>query len=246
MDPSVFRVLQTASSAVRGAREDLHDMPLLAGMAGDDLQPVDGRPTARCFKVRQGETLFSAGDVLDLVYEIGAGFFKTVMGSPLGVEQVMGFHTAGEFVGLDAVAAGRHGLDAVALEDSRVWALPYAELVARCDELPSLNVRFHRRMSSQIAQAHAAMLRLGSMTAPERVVAFLLDLTQRLGARGYSSTCVQLRMSRGEIGSYLGLKLETVSRTLSSLQAAGLLHVQHREITLTDPARMRRLMGGDS
>jgi CRP/FNR family transcriptional regulator len=151
---------------------------------------------------------------------------------------------AGDLIGLEAIATGRHAVDAVALEDSLVWSLRYADLAALSREIPSLQEEFHRRMSTEIGSAHATMLQLGSMYAEERVAAFLLDLMHRLEVRGFSTTSVQLRMGRAEIGSLLGLKPETVSRTLSKLHSAGLLDVQQRAITLLDPTGLRRILWG--
>jgi CRP/FNR family transcriptional regulator len=99
-------------------------------------------------------------------------------------------------------------------------------------------------MSREIVRSHGVMLLLGSMHAEERLAAFLLNLTHRLGARGFSSSSVVLRMSREEIGSFLGLKLETVSRTFSKFQAHGLLFVRHRQIQITDPVGLKQIVEG--
>ena len=244
MDPSIFRVLQTTSCTVERTLHDLREIHLLAGLTHEEIQSIDQRLAVGRRKVRQGELLFRARDRFDSVYEVRTGFFKTVVHSLRGAEQVTGFQMAGELIGLEAIATGRHALDAIALEDSLVWALRYADLLALSREIPALQEQFHRRMSTEIASAHAAMLQLGSMDAEERVAGFLLDLMHRLEVRGFSPTSVQLRMSRAEIGSLLGLKPETVSRALSKLQTAGLLDVQQRSVTATDPAGLGRILGG--
>ena len=122
--------------------------------------------------------------------------------------------------------------------------IPYAQLEALGREVPALQKQFHRTMSREIANGHGVMLQLGSMHAEERVAAFLLNLMHRLRARGFSASSVLLRMSREEIGSFLGLKLETVSRTCSKFQANGLLFVQQRQIRITDPVGMQQLLDG--
>jgi len=140
--------------------------------------------------------------------------------------------------------SGRHQLDAVALEDSQVCVIPYDELAVLSREIASLQSQFNRLMSREIVNDHGVMLLLGSMHAEERVAAFLLNLTYRLKARGFSASSVQLRMSREEIGSFLGLKLETVSRTFSKFQASGLLFVRQRQIQITDPVGLQQLLDG--
>ena len=136
----------------------------------------------------------------------------------------------------------RSEVDAVALENSQVCVVPFTELEALGREVPRLQRQLHRIMSHQIAFNHNVMLLLGSMYAEERVAAFLLDLTHRLQARGYSASTVLLRMSREEIGSFLGLTLETVSRALSKLQSSGQLSVQQRQIRINDPAALQQLI----
>ena len=108
----------------------------------------------------------------------------------------------------------------------------------------SLQQEFHKIMSREIVRNHGVMLLLGSMHAEERLAAFLLNLANRLRARGFSASSVLLRMSREEIGSFLGLKLETVSRTFSKFQADGLLRVRQRQIQITDPAGLQKLLDG--
>jgi CRP/FNR family transcriptional regulator len=156
----------------------------------------------------------------------------------------MGFQMAGELIGLGGIDTGRHEVDAIALENSQVCVVPFAELEVLERAAPSVQRQFHRIMSHQIAFSHNVMLLLGSMYAEERVAAFLLDLTHRLQARGYSASTVLLRMSREEIGSFLGLTLETVSRTLSKLQASGQLSVRQRQIRINDPAALQHWLYG--
>jgi CRP/FNR family transcriptional regulator len=152
----------------------------------------------------------------------------------------------GELLGLDGIGAGRHEVDAVALEDSQVCVIPYHQLEALSIEVASLQQQFHKIMSHEIVRDHGVMLLLGSMYAEERVAAFLLNLTHRLRSRGFSASSVMLRMTREEIGSYLGLKLETISRTLSKFQASGLLFVRNRQVQITDPVGLQQLLDGEA
>ena len=244
MDSTVFRPLHMASCKVQCSHCTLREICLPVGLTRDELERMDGRLVAARRKVAHGETLFRTGDRFDSVYAVWTGFFKTIVTSDQGREQVTGFQMAGELIGLNAIDSGRHQLDAVALEDSQVCVIPYDELAVLSREVASLQSQFNRLMSREIVNDHGVMLLLGSMHAEERVAAFLLNLTHRLKARGFSASSVQLRMSREEIGSFLGLKLETVSRTFSKFQASGLLFVRQRQIQITDPVGLQQLLDG--
>jgi CRP/FNR family transcriptional regulator len=151
-----------------------------------------------------------------------------------GREQISGFYMAGELMGLDGVANGEHASSATALEDTEVCAIPYAHLTELAAGNAGMQHMLSRLMSREIVREHSLMVLLGSMNAEERLAAFLLNLSQRLNARGYSATEFHLRMSRAEIGSYLGMTLETVSRTFSTFQQQRLLEVDKRHIRVVD------------
>jgi CRP/FNR family transcriptional regulator len=151
---------------------------------------------------------------------------------------------AGELLGLDGIGTDAHTCDAVALEDSQVCVIPFHQLEDLSREVSDLQRQFHRIMSREIVRDHGVMLLLGSMRAEERLAAFLLNLTQRLQHRGFSASELILRMTREEIGSYLGLKLETVSRTFSKFQEEGLLEVRQRQIRILDADGLQRIVNG--
>jgi CRP/FNR family transcriptional regulator len=151
---------------------------------------------------------------------------------------------AGELLGLDGIGTERHTCDAVALEDSQVCVIPFHQLEDLSREVSDLQRQFHRIMSREIVRDHGVMLLLGSMRAEERLAAFLLNLTQRLQSRGFSASELILRMTREEIGSYLGLKLETVSRTFSKFQDDGFLEVKQRQIRILNLDGLQRLVNG--
>ena len=134
----------------------------------------------------------------------------------------------------------------MALEDSQVCIIPFQDLEELSREFSDLQRQFHKIMSREIVRDHGVMLLLGSMRAEERLAAFLLNLTQRLQARGFSATSLVLRMTREEIGSYLGLKLETISRAFSRFQDEGLISVQNKSIELKNVNELRALMGQPS
>ena len=230
------------SNKVQCSNCNLRESCLPGGLTREELEHIDNRLVTVRRKVAHGESLFHAGDRFDAVFEIWTGFFKTVVTTNQGAEQVTGFQMAGELMGLDGIDTGLHAVDAIALEDSQVCVIPFPGLETLCREVPSLQKQFHRIMSREIVNDHRVMLHLGSMHAEERVAAFLIDLTDRLRTRGFSASSLVLRMSREEIGSFLGLKLETVSRTFSKFQASGLLFVRQRQIRITDPVGLQHLL----
>ncbi len=192
---------------------------------------------------RRGDYLYRSGSKFESLYAIRTGFFKTQVLHEDGREQVTGFQMAGEIIGLDAISTDIHACDAVALEDSEVCELPFNRLEELSRQLPTLQRHLHKIMSREIVRDQGIMLLLGSMRAEERLAAFLLNLSQRFAARGYSASAFRLRMTRQEIGSYLGLKLETVSRTLSYFQESRLIDVHNKSIALLDMTRLLGLVG---
>jgi CRP/FNR family transcriptional regulator len=159
-----------------------------------------------------------------------------------GRDQVTGFQMTGELLGLDGISGEMHTCNAIALEDSEVCAIPFLHLEGLSRQIHTLQHHFHKVMSREIVRDHGVMMLLGTMRAEERLAAFLLNLSQRFKARGYSPAEFNLRMSRDEIGSYLGLKLETVSRAFSRFQEDGLLAVHQRKIRILNTAGLRKLM----
>ena len=157
-------------------------------------------------------------------------------------EQVTGFQMTGEIIGLDGISTEFHTCNSIALEDSEVCVIPYAKLEELSRKVEGLQHQFHKVMSREIVRDHGVMMLLGSMRAEERLAAFLLNMSQRFTARGFSSAEFHLRMTREEIGSYLGLKLETVSRAFSRFQDEGLIAVQQKHIRILDGAGLKRLL----
>jgi CRP/FNR family transcriptional regulator, anaerobic regulatory protein len=211
----------------------LKDLCLPCGLATNDVERIDGLMFGRR-RVKMGQTLYREGDRFQFIYAVRSGTFKSSLTLKDGREQVTGFHMAGELMGMDGLASGNHASAAIALEDAEVCAIPYAHL----SELAASNTNMHhvvsRLMSREIVREHSLMMLLGSMNAEERLAAFLLNMSQRMKARGYSATEFHLRMSRAEIGSYLGMKLETVSRTFSMFQQQRLLEVDKKHIRILD------------
>ncbi|KXU83613.1 Crp/Fnr family transcriptional regulator [Caballeronia megalochromosomata] len=191
--------------------------------------------------VRRGETLYRCGDPFQSLYAVRSGCFKTVVMHREGHEQVTGFHLAGDALGLDGVSADHHACDAIALEDSVVCIIPFDLLELLCREVRAIQHHVHRMMCGEIVRESSLMMLLGTMTAEQRVAAFLLNLSTRMKARGYSPAQFVLRMTREEIGSYLGLKIETVSRMFSRLQKAGVIDARGRDVRILDQARLEEV-----
>ena len=192
---------------------------------------------------KRGAYLYRAGEHFQSIYAVRTGFFKTATLLNDGREQVTGFHMMGEIIGMDAISTDIHPCDAIALEDSEICEIHFSQLEQLSRNIPTLQRHLHRILSREIVRDHGIMLLLGSMKAEERLAAFLLNLSQRFAARGYSSSSFNLRMTREEIGSYLGLKLETVSRTFSKFQKDGLINVQNKYIELRDLVALKAILG---
>ncbi len=220
----------------------IRELCLPVGLDQDEMKQVDALITART-RLKRGETLYRAGEPFRALYAIRLGSMKSTVLAEDGREQVAGYHMQGDLVGLDGIGAGRHECDAVAVEDAEVCVLPFDRIEELARGLPALQHNLHQFLSREIARDHGLMLVLGSMRAEERLALFLINLAERHRRRGYSSTEYVLRLTRKEIGAYLGLKLETVSRLFSRFQDEGLIRVQGRTVKLLDPVALQRVIG---
>lgn len=223
------------------AQCSLRELCLPLGLNEDELSQVDTLIGKRR-KVARGQRLFRAGDVFESLYAVKAGFFKTEVLTENGRNQVTGFQMAGELLGIDGISTDMYSCDVIALEDSEVCLMPFYGLDAISGQLPSLQRHLYKLMSREIIRCQGVIVMLGAMRAEERVVAFLLNLSQRFAARGYSPVKFLLRMSREEISSYLGLTIETVSRVFSHLRETGLIDVDKKLIHLRNVAALKALL----
>jgi CRP/FNR family transcriptional regulator len=220
----------------------LKELCLPVGLSDSELEKLDSLIYLRkTFK--RGTSVYRAGERFESLYAVRAGFFKTTVLLEDGRDQVTGFYMGGEILGMDGIGTERHTCDAVALEDSEICLIPFARLEDLSREMHNLQHHFHKVMSREIVRDHGVMMLLGSMRAEERLAAFLVNLSQRFMARGYSPSEFYLRMTREEIGSYLGLKLETVSRVFSKFQDEGLISVQQKHVRIIDIPRLKHLIG---
>lgn len=222
---------------------NLRELCLPIGLDNAELDRLDALIDDRR-KVKRGQTLYRAGDRFTALYAIKSGFFKTDVITEDGRDQVTGFQMAGEVLGMDGISTDHHNCNAIALEDSEVCTIPFAQWEALASEVRTLQTHFHKVMSREIVRDQGVMMLLGTMRAEERLAAFLLNLSQRFVARGFSATEFHLRMTREEIGSYLGMKLETVSRSFSRFQEEGIVAVHQKHIQILDLEALRKLLRG--
>lgn len=223
---------------------NLRELCMPLGLKAEELDRIDEVVATRR-KVKRGATLFSNGENFTSLYAIRTGFFKTCITTADGRDQVTGFQMAGEIIGLDGIVNDHHTCNAVALEDAEVCVMPFDRIEELSREVTALQRHIHKIMSREIVREHGVMLLLGSMRAEERLAAFLLNLVQRLHARGFSKSELLLRMTREEIGSYLGLKLETVSRTFSKFAEEGIVEVKQRHVRILNTEALKLMVNNN-
>jgi CRP/FNR family transcriptional regulator, anaerobic regulatory protein len=209
----------------------LRDLCMPLGLSSSQMAQIDQMVSTRV-KVRRGNLLFHAGEHFKSLYAIRTGFFKTTVGTPDGLEQVSGFYMAGELLGLDGIVQEQYTCSARALEDSDICVLHMQELNALAQVVQPLQHHVQKIMSREIVQDHEHLFLMGAMRSEARVASFLLNLLARLHARGQASDELLLRMTREDIGSYLGLTLETVSRAFSKLARDGLIELDQRRVRI--------------
>ncbi len=222
----------------------LSSLCLPLGMPKQDVAKLDSVVTER-IRVPKGAALFNQGEPTDAVYGIRTGVIKTQLVDVSGQTQITGFLLQGEIAGMDGLLESKQLSDAIALEDTEVCVIRVNQLDELGQYLPVLQMQLRRLMGKEIQRSHQMVMSLGVLRSEQRVAAFLLNLSYRLAALGYSSTEFVLRMSREEIGNYLGLTLETVSRLFSRFAREGLIKIQQREVHLLDVDALQKLAGTD-
>ena len=191
-------------------------------------------------RLRAKQYVFRTGQPRQSLFLIHARFFKTCVLSEDGREKITGFRLRGDLLGMDALGLPSYACDAISLDVGELWELPQAWLG---DTVPEFQQRLLAVLASEIRRDWSWMLTIGTLSAEQRVVAFLLDLATRLEALGFSARRLMLRMTRADLGNFLALQLETVTRALSHLQALGLIAVERRQISIEDAAGLRGMLG---
>ena len=217
-------------------------IPCLCAGLDPDAASYIGRLLTKRIRFRKGDALYRFGDRFDALYAIRAGSCKTVLLARDGQDQVSGYHIVEDIIGLDGIGSNVHECQAIALEDMEVCSLPFDWVENFAQLSNQFRYNLHKLLSQECSRVQTLTLVLGTMSAEKRLAVFLLELSLRYKARGYSSCEFMLRMTREEIGSYLGLKLETVSRQFARIQRQGLIQVEGRVVKLLDRAGLSRLV----
>jgi CRP/FNR family transcriptional regulator len=238
---------EAASQPASGHLDMFHNRAIvglseLAAMLGVRIDVSAGTDDVE-FPVRRlqpGETLCRAGDAFEALYVVRSGFLKTVSLDGAGNEQVLAFPMRGDAIGVDGFDQGYYTEDAIALDSCHVIIVPFVRIAALAHRVPGIERVVYAIFNRELVHRQNMVRLLGMLNAEARVAAFLLELSNRFGRLGWSKSSFVLRMTRQELGSYLGIKLETVSRALSAFAAAGMMDVSRREVVLNDVEGLRR------
>jgi CRP/FNR family transcriptional regulator len=241
--------MNTAAAAVRVpvAHRRTQDPVFVPGLVkgGIALEELRAHVPVVQRKLEAGQYLYRAGQPFHALYLVHAGFLKTSVISEDGREQVTGFRMRGDLMGVESIGMAVHTCDAIALDTSGVWELPYPEILNACARMPDLQAQLTAALAAEIRNDRSWMLALGTLSAEQRVAAFLLDVAARHEALGFSDRHFVLRMSRADIGSFLALKHETVTRALTRLGAQGCIAIQWREVRILDAGALREAIRHD-
>jgi CRP/FNR family transcriptional regulator len=203
------------------------------GLTSDDVNKLSSViQTNRIY--HRGDVLFRNGNSFAKLYVVKSGSVKSFTEQAETGEQILGFHLPGEVVGLDGVASNLHQSSAVALETTACCEMPFGQLEKLTAQIPSLQHHLYRLFSREIGQENQMLTLLGRFNAEQRLAAFLLSISSRLNQRGLSATEFQLSMSRSEIGNYLGLAVETISRLFRKFQEQGLVEADRKRVKITN------------
>lgn len=220
----------------------LNALCLPMGLSGEDVEKLETL-IKRSRPLQRGEHLFHGGEHFESLFVVKTGSVKTYAPSSEGGEQVLGFHLPGELIGLDAIDRDVHSCSARVLETSAICEIPFQRLEELAATLPSLQHQLYRLLSKEIVEEAEMLMLLGKRSAEERLAAFLVSMSQRLGKRGLSTTDFHISMSRHEIGNYLGLAVETVSRLFTRFQEERLLDVDRKHVRIRSLANLETLAG---
>jgi CRP/FNR family transcriptional regulator len=240
--------MNAAAIAIRPACGHVPQAPLGAeGPANAAIRLADLRTHVRVLQrqLEAGQHLYRAGQSFHSLYLVNSGVVKTCLIDEEGREQVTGFRMRGDLIGVESIGMPAHSCDAIALDTCGIWELPYPEILMACARMPELQTQLTAALAAEIRSDRSWMLTIGKLSAEQRVAAFLLDLAARHEAVGFPAGHFVLRMSRADIGSYLALKHETVTRALTRLTKQGCIAIQWREVRILDSAALRATIHND-
>ena len=221
---------------------NLNELCFPHGMNSDDMNKLDTVVEQRK-PLHKNDHLYREGDASHAIYAVRSGSIKTLVESPNGDEQIVGFHLPGELLGLDGFMDGNHTCTAIALETTSVCAMPLPKLEGLCTTLPGLQHQMQRIMGKEVTEDHLMLLMLGKMSAEEKIATFLLSISRRMEERHWKATEFVLSMPRQDIANYLGLAVETVSRLFAQYQESGIIKVDRRRISILELQRLREIVG---
>ena len=223
----------------------LSEICLPAGLDKDSLLKLESTVN-RSKPVQKGQTIFSIGEEFKSLYAVSSGTIKLVNITDKGEEQIIGFYLPGELFGLDAIEDNFHKCSAVALETMSYCSIPFSKLEELCNTIPSLQRQMFRLMSKELKKENQMLLSINNKNAEEKVATFILNISERYGSLGYSDSEFKLAMSRQEIGNYLGLTIETISRVLSRFQSKNIIATDRKQITILNKDELKALCIGRS
>ena len=240
IDPVNNNVIKIDQAKVACKDCNLFQLCLPVGIDAGELEELDSIIKRRR-PIKRGEHLFHVGSPFQAIYAVRSGSIRTYTPTEDGHEQVTGFHLPGELLGLDAIHLKHHPCAAKALETTSICEIPFDRLEELSTHLPSLQHQLLTVMSKEILHDQSLLMLLGKKSAEERLAALLLSLSERYQRRGFSPTDFYLSMSRNDIGNYLGLAVETVSRLFTRFQDDGVLIVQRKHICIQDLPQLRTI-----
>jgi CRP/FNR family transcriptional regulator, anaerobic regulatory protein len=222
---------------------NLAELCLPRGLNKEELDELD-KVVRQSRPLHKGDHLFRNGDPLSSLYTVRSGSVKLFTHSDNGDEQIIGFYLPGEIVGLDGIENTRHSCSAVALETSSLCTFPYTQLTDVCKKVPALQDQMFRLMGREISYENKLLLTISKKSAEERIATFLSSLSVRFKQLGFSSDEFKLSMSRQEIGNYLGLTIETVSRIFSRFQKKNYIAIDRKYIQILDRPSLENMCAG--
>lgn len=222
----------------------LHEVCIPESMNDHEVTQLDTLVNSR-IKLKKKDALFLTGDDFKAIYAIKSGSIKTTITNQAGMEQINGFFIQGEIIGLDGFATDKHVLNAIAIEDTHICVIKKDELESMSEKFIPLKNQIQRIMSKEIVRDNNMMLLLGNMNAEQKIATFIQNISNRLNKRHNNHLAITLRMTREEIGSYLGLTNETVSRILKKLSDINLISIDGKELLILDEDGLKQVIHQD-
>jgi len=220
----------------------LRSLCLPFGLESDAMNKLD-EIIKRPRPLQRFQRLYHPGDEFRNIYVVRSGSIKTYTSISNGEQQITGFHLPGELIGLDGVSSDEYSCTAEALETTSVCELPFSRLESLSTQLPGLQRQLHRLMSKELLAEQHLLLQLGKMSAESRVAAFLMSISMRLNTRGFSPVKFNLTMTRADIGNYLGMAVETVSRQFTHFQDREIIKASRKFIQILDMDALKEMAG---